>query len=178
MNMKKLKSIILLAFTTLLISFSIWSCNKEFEPIVLNGNWDLDTSAVMVYIVYNPVIANEYPETKKFLEKNLQTIRRELMKPLRIAFKAPNKADFIYNDVPLPVEGTFEQNNGFFTITNVIFPNGISGASDNIRLELYYTYDKLMSILKLLLTEDDDPYEVYQQLIEKFEGVGSFRKTN
>jgi hypothetical protein len=177
MDMKKLKSIILLAFTTLLISFSIWSCNKEFEPIVLNGNWDLDTNEVQVYIVYKVGVAEKYPNTKKFLDKNLNAMRRELMKPQKITFKAPNIVDFSYNDVPLPVRGNFTQKDGFFTIINPLFPDGIIGASDNIKLQLYYDYDRLMSILYLLLTDEDDPPAIYDELIEKFEGVGSYRKS-
>ena len=101
----------------------------------------------MVYIIYNPNIADEYPATVEFLEKNLQTIRRELMKPQGITFKNPNIAEFTYNQVPLPVEGTFVQDNAFFTITNDLFPKGISGASDNLRLELYYSHEYLMEII-------------------------------
>lgn len=150
-------------------------CNKEIEPIILTGNWDLDTAGVMVYIIYNPNIADEYPATVEFLEKNLQTIRRELMKPQGITFKNPNIAEFTYNQVPLPVEGTFVQDNALFTITNDLFPKGISGASDNLRLELYYSHEYLMEIIYRLITENDDSTEVYDKLIEKFEGVGAYK---
>ena len=173
--MKKRTTLVLLGIVSLL--FSLWGCNKEFEPIVLSGNWDLDTNGVMVYIIYNPVVSADYPNTIKFLEKNLQKIRRELMKPQRITFKAPNNVDFSYNEVPLPVKGNYSQNDSFFTIINPLFPDGINGASDNLRLELYYDYDRLMSILYLLLTDEDDPPAIYDELIEKFEGVGSYRKS-
>lgn len=151
-------------------------CNKEIEPIILEGSWDLDTSRVMVFIVYDTAVTNKYPTTIKFLEKNIETIRRELMKPQKITFKSPNISEFIYNEVPLPVEGTFVQENAIFTITNPIFPRSLSGASDNLYLELYYDYEYLMSIIYRLITEEDFPPEVYDQLIEKFEGVGVYKK--
>ncbi|NCB19808.1 MAG: hypothetical protein EOM61_09340 [Bacteroidia bacterium] len=173
--MKKRTTLVLLGIVSLL--FSLWGCNKEFEPIVLSGNWDLDTNEVQVYIVYKVGVAEKYPNTKKFLDKNLNAMRRELMKPQKITFKAPNIVDFSYNDVPLPVRGNFTQKDGFFTIINPLFPDGIIGASDNIKLQLYYDYDRLMSILYLLLTYEDDPPAIYDELIEKFEGVGSYRKS-
>lgn len=166
-------SITVLALLVVLLSST--SCNKEVEPIVLTGNWNLDTSGVMVYIVYSPAVATEYPKTVKFLGDNLQKIRRELMKPQVITFKAPNIAEFTYNEVPLPVQGTYVQENAVFTITNGMFPEGLSGASDNLRLELYYKHEYLMSIIYNLLTDQDDTPAIYDELIQKFEGVGAYR---
>lgn len=177
MKLSKINSLFsrLTLFSLLVVLLSSTSCNKEAEPIVLTGNWNLDTAGVMVYIVYSPVVAAEYPKTVKFLGDNLQKIRRELMKPQRITFKVPNIAEFTYNDVPLPVGGTFVQENAVFTITNGMFPEGISGASDNLRLELYYNHEYLMGIIYNLLTEEDDTPAVYNELIQKFEGVGAYR---
>ena len=177
MKASKIKSLLplLSIFSLLLVLISSSGCNKETEPIVLTGNWDLDTVGVMVYIVYSPVIAEEYPTTVKFLENNLQKIRRELMKPQRITFKMPNISGFSYNDVPLPVQGTFSQENAVFTIFNAMFPEGLSGASDNLRMEVYYNREYLMAVICRLLTEDDDSPDVYDRLIEKFEGVGAYR---
>lgn len=166
---------LLLAITSILLLLS--GCNKDLNPIVLNGEWDLDTANVKVWIVYSPPVAEAYPETVKFLDKNLNKIRGELKKPQKIVFKRPNTCEFFYNEVPLPVKGSFVQNNAYFTISNAMFPNGLSGASDNIRIDLYYEYDYLMDIFKRFLTDEDDPPEVYERLIEKFEGVGSYKKS-
>lgn len=178
MKVSKINSLItkLSLFSLLVVFLLSTGCNKEAVPIVLTGSWDLDTSGVMVYIVYSPVIADEFPATIKFLGNNLQKIRRELMKPQKIVFKKPNLVDYIYNDVPLPVQGTYVQDNAVFTITNGMFPEGITGASDNLRIEFYYPKEYLMSILYLLLTEDDDPAMIYDQLIQKIEGVGAYKK--
>lgn len=178
MKVSKIKShiSILALFTLLVVLLSSTGCNKEAEPIVLTGNWDLDTAGVMVYIVYSPIVATEHPNTLKFLGDNLQKIRRELMKPQKITFRMPNIAEFTFNDVPLPVQGTFVQDNAVFSIHNSMFPEGIGGASDNLRLELYYQREYLMAILYRMLTEQDDTPAVYDELIQKFEGVGAYRK--
>lgn len=158
------------------VLLSLFSCNKELEPIVLTGSWDLDTNGVMVQIIYSPVVANEFPDAVKFLGENIQKIRRELMKPQRIVFKMPNITEFYYNEVPLPVAGTFMQENAYFVITNPLFPESISGASDNIRVELYYDENYLMGIIYRLLTPEDDPPMVFEELIVTFNGVGAYKK--
>ncbi|OFY30259.1 MAG: hypothetical protein A2X17_08460 [Bacteroidetes bacterium GWF2_41_61] len=165
-------------FSVLLLAISISSCNKELQPIVLTGTWELDTAAVIVRIVYSPVVANEFPETVKFLAANINKIKQELMKPQSIVFKVPNLTEFNYNDVPLPIHGTYVQENAYFAITNPLFPAGISGASDNLRLELYYDRDYLMMILYTFLTDQDDSPSTYDRLIETFHGVGSYKKVN
>lgn len=162
-------------FSLLVVASFSTSCNKEAVPIVLTGNWDLDTAGVMVYIVYSPEVALEYPNSVKFLGDNIQKIRKELMKPNIITFKISNIVECIYNNVPLPVKGTFVQENAVFTITNGMFPEGIAGASDGLRLELYYNHEYLMSILYKFLTEEDDSPAVYDKIIERFEGVGAYR---
>jgi hypothetical protein len=176
MKMKGIKLITI--FSILAMALSISGCNKELQPIVLTGTWDLDTAAVIVRIVYSPAVANEHPETLKFLAQNINKIKRELMKPQRIVFKSPNLTEFIYNDVPLPISGIYEQDNAYFMITNPLFPGGIGGASDNLRLELYYDRDYLMMILYTLLTDEDDSPMTYDRLIETFHGVGSYKKIN
>ncbi len=175
--MKKVHKL-LSVLAVLIASFSIVSCNKEIEPIVLNGTWDLDTNAVIVRIVYSPVVADEFPNSIKFLAENIQKIRRELMKPQRIVFKAPNVSEFYYNDVPLPVTGTYLHDNAYFTIQNALFAGGLNGASDNLRLELYYDRDYLMTILRRFLTVNDDTPETFDRLIETFHGVGSYKRIN
>lgn len=142
----------------------------------LSGNWELDTSSVMVFIVYNPTITEQYPSTIKFLAKNLQPIRRELMKPQKIVFKRSNNVDFIYNEVPLPIKGNYQRIDGYFIISNSMFPDGIKGASDNFRMELYYDKEYLMTILNRLITPEDESPEVYRNLIEKIDGVGFYKK--
>ncbi len=169
----------LLSFAAALVLFlSLWGCNKELQPIVLTGSWELDTASVIVHIVYNNEVAADYPQTITFLQRNIHNIRREIMKPKTIVFRLPNITESYYNLVPLPVVGTYTQENAYFTIVNAMFPNGISGASDNIRLELYYDRDHLMNILYLLLTDQDDHPSVYNSLIETYHGVGSYRKVN
>ncbi len=174
MKINKLLSL----FSVLLLAASITSCNKELEPIVLTGTWELDTASVIVRIVYSPAVADEYPETIKFLAANINRIKRELMKPQSIVFKSPNITEFYYNDVPLPVNGIYVQDNAYFNITNPLFPGGINGASDNLRLELYYDRDYLMMILYTLLTSENDTPATYDRLIETFHGVGSYKKVN
>ncbi len=159
------------------ISLSLFSCNKEIDPIVLNGSWELDTLSVIVNIVYKPEVAEEYPNTLIFLEKNKHNLRRELMKPQRIVFKSPNISEFYYNDVPLPITGTYIQESAYFVIHNSLFNDGIIGASDNLRLELYYSKDRLMQILFNFLTEEDDTQDTFIRLIEQFNGIGSYKKS-
>ena len=177
MNIKKIAMKYLLKILSILtISASLYSCNKEIDPIVLTGSWELDTLSVIVNIVYNPQVAEEYPNTLIFLEKNKHNLRRELMKPQRIVFKAPNVSEFYYNDVPLPVTGTYLQESAYFVIHNTLFSDGILGASDNLRLELYYSKDRLMQILFNFLTNEDDSQETFSRLIEQFNGIGSYKK--
>jgi hypothetical protein len=176
--MNNLKQKLLAVVSGLILTLSLTGCLKELEPIVLTGTWELDTAAVVVRIVYNPSVAAEYPNTIEFLNNNINRIRRELMKPSRIVFKLPNVTESYYNDVPLPVMGTFVQDNAYFTMTNPLFPAGIAGASDNLRLELYYDRDYLMFILYTLLTDEDEPSSVYDRLIDSYHGVGLYRKVN
>jgi hypothetical protein len=176
--MKKIKQKLVAVISVLVLAISLTGCMKEFEPIVLTGTWELDTSAVMVRIVYNPSVAAEHPQTIQFLNSNINKIRREIMKPARIVFKLPNVTESFYNDVPLPVIGTFTQDNAYFTMKNPLFPSGIVGASDNLRMELYYDREYLMYILNNLLTADDDPLSVFDRLISDYHGVGLYKKIN
>jgi hypothetical protein len=176
--MKKIKQRLLYVISVLVLAVSVTGCMKDLEPIVLTGTWELDTAAVVVRIIYNPSVAAEHPETIKFLEDNITRIRRELMKPNRIVFKLPNIIESYYNDVPLPVMGTFIQEGAYFTMKNPLFPTGIAGASDNIRLEFYYDREYLMYILYNLLTENDGPPSVYDRLIDSYYGVGLYKKIN
>ena len=176
--MKRIKQRLLYVISVLVLTISLTGCLKELEPIVLTGTWELDTAAVVVRIVYNPSVAAEHPETIQFLSDNINRIRRELMKPNRIVFKLPNVTESYYNDVPLPVTGTFTQENAYFKMVNPLFPAGIAGASDNLRMELYYDRDYLMFILYTLLTDDDEPASVYDRLIDSYHGVGLYKKIN
>ncbi len=178
MKVTKINSLFsrLTLFALLVALLSSTGCNKEQAPIVLTGSWDLDTTGVMVYILYVPEVALQHPASIAFLEKNLHNIRRELMKPQRITFITPNIAEYTFYPAPIPVQGTFVQDNALFTIFSNMFPGGIIGASDNIRLELYYSREHLMAIINNLITAEDDFPQVFNALIDRIEGVGAYKK--
>ncbi len=175
--MKNIKK--LLFFAGLFLFLTTTSCYKEIEPIILTGKWDLDTSEVIflpVLKLFDPNTTPEYLTVRNFLEKNNNNIRKELMKPESIVFKLPNIVEFYYKGAPLPIIGTYVQDGAFFTIKNTFFPNGLTGASDNLGLNLFYDREFLFKILYRYITESDGAPEVYNFLIETVHGVGTYKR--
>ena len=157
-------------------SLSVSSCNKPAEPIVLTGSWQLDTSLTFMQVIYNPSSAIEYPNALKYLKDNWYKILKEIKTPATIQFVQPNVVNFLY---PAPsitptVTGTFSQYEIYVTITNTLFPKGLTGASNNQKLEVYYGKDYMMGILNSILTPADDAPENFSKLIDQFDGVGVY----
>ncbi|MEN6618547.1 MAG: hypothetical protein ABFC28_03490 [Rikenellaceae bacterium] len=172
MKLTKFLSIV----TVAIISLSLSGCNKDPDPIILTGSWQLDPTATFLQIYYNSSYASEYPSAIQFLKDNKDKILKEIKKPEIIQFVAPNTVNFIYeasSSTP-PVVGTFEQFEIYVNIKNPIFPNGLTGASNNQKLEIYYSKEYMMSILYSILTPADDTQETFSNLIEGFDGVGVY----
>ena len=171
MKLTKFLSIAVIA----IISLSLSSCNKEAEPIVLTGSWELDSTSTFLQISYNPIYAEEYPSAIQYLKDNLNKILKEIKKPDTIQFIEPNTVNFLYNPTPgTMVAGTFEQFDIYVNIYNALFPGGLTGASNNQRLEIYYSKNDMLGILYSMLTPADDAPETFSKLIDQFDGVGVY----
>lgn len=161
-----------------LLSLSLFSCNKESEPVVLEGSWQLDSAATFLQIVYNPTYAEMCPSAFKYLNSHKEEILKEIRKPGIIQFSAPNVVNFVYKDpVASTVPGTYTQYDIYVIIKNSIFPNSIAAASNNKKLEVYYTKDYMLSILYSMLKPTDDAPETFANLIVSFDGVGVYTRT-
>lgn len=140
-----------------------------------SGSWLIDTTNTIIRIVYSPLIANEYPETIKFLSKNINNFKKELRKPDKIKFNSPNICVFTYLNPSQVVQGTFERiGNARVKIVNSVFSTGIECVSDGIILQLDYNKDYMMNILFKYLTSQDNSKDIFIQLIETFYGAGSY----
>jgi hypothetical protein len=171
MKLNKFMSII----AVVVFAFSLSSCNKPAEPIVLTGSWQLDTSLTFMQVIYNPASALEYPNALKYLKDNWYKILKEIKTPPTIQFVEPNVVNFIYSPASTPtVIGSFVQYEIYVTITNSLFPNSITGASNNQKLELYYGKSYMMGILNSMLTPADDAPENFSKLVDQFDGVGVY----
>jgi len=171
--MKLTKFLSIVAFAIIVLSIS--GCNKEPEPIVLTGSWQLDSTSTFLQIFYNPTFASENPRAIQFLKDNKEKILKEIKKPEIIQFVAPNTVNFVYKNSSAPtVTGTFEQFEIYVSIKNSIFPNGLTGASNNQKLEIYYDKTYMLGILNSILTPEDDSQETFSTLIEEFDGVGVY----
>jgi len=171
MKLNKFMSII----AVVVFALSVSSCNKPAEPIVLTGSWQLDTSSTFMQVIYNPAYATEYPNALKYLKDNWYKILKEIKTPPTIQFVQPNVVNFIYSPTATPtVTGNFVQFEIYVTITNSLFPNSITGASNNQKLEVYYGKNYMMGILNSMLTPADDAPENFSKLIDQFDGVGVY----
>ena len=90
MKITRFLSVIALALLTL----SAASCNKEPEPIVLTGTWNIDTTQTKVFIKYDELKAQENPVAFNFLKDNVQKIRKNLLQPNQIVFSGTNSVVF------------------------------------------------------------------------------------
>jgi hypothetical protein len=174
MKLNKFLSLIAVA----IIAFSISGCNKPVEPIVLTGRWQLDSISTFLLIQYNPSYKEQYPTAYQYLVNNKERILKEIKKPEKIEFIQPNVVNFIFKSPLTPsLSGTFTQYQIYVTITNTLFPLGITGASNNQKLEIYYGKEYMMGILNSMLTPSDDAPENFELLIDKFDGVGVYTKS-
>lgn len=175
MKLTKFMSLIAVA----VFAISVSSCNKPADPIVLTGSWQLDTSLTFMQVIYNPAYATEYPNALKYLKDNWYKILKEIKTPQTIQFVQPNVVNFLYSTESKPtVTGTFVQYEIYVTITNSLFPNNITGASNNQKLEIYYGKSYMMGILNSMLTANDEPSENFTKLIDQFDGVGVYLKSS
>lgn len=171
--MKLTKFLSIVSLTIMVLSLS--GCNKEPDPIVLTGSWQLDSASTFLQIFYNPAIASENPGAIQFLQDNKEKILNQIKKPEIIQFVEPNTVNFLYKTTSTtPLTGTFEQFEIYVSIKNSIFPNGITGASNNQKLEIYYDKTYMLGILNSILTPEDDSQETFSALIEAFDGVGVY----
>lgn len=146
------------------------------EEIVLTGSWKIDTLSTALGIVYNQIIAEEYPNALQYLKNNKEKIRRLLFDPQVITFGTNGDVYFSYV-LKGQITGTYTQTDSFFIIKNVNFPDGINGASDNNYLELYYPKSFLINILYSILKETDPPKSTFVLLIDKFEAIAVYKKS-
>jgi hypothetical protein len=173
--MKLVKSLpVLLLFV---VTCSMTSCNKETEPVIFTGTWEIDTSSTFVLFVYNQDLESQYPNVLNFLRLRKYDIKSKIQTPARIEFIEPNRVIFYYDDSKTsPVEGTYTQYEAYVTIVNDIFPSGIAAASNNIKLEIYYGTNYMLNQLYSLLTPEDDPQEYFSYVIDSADGVGVYTK--
>lgn len=173
MKITRFLSVIALALLTL----SAVSCNKEPEPIVLTGTWNIDTTQTKVFIKYDELKAQENPVAFNFLKDNVQKIRKNLIQPDQIIFSGTNSVVF-----KLPsgtsVEGTYVQlDNVYFQINISLFPEGIVCGSDNRNLEIYYPRDYVMGVISSILTPNDPPYSIFNEMVtDESGGIALFRR--
>lgn len=161
--------------TLVVLAYSLTSCNKEPEQIVLTGSWGIDTASTALAIIYNQVVAEENPLALNYLKENKERIRDLIKKPETLLFSGNNSV-VLKSEDDADIAGTYTQSDFYFTITALPYPKGLFGASDNVLLELYYSKEHMMTLLYSILTPNDPPQSVFDQLIDKFEGIGVYRK--
>lgn len=161
--------------TLVVLAYSLTSCNKEPEQIVLTGSWGIDTASTALAIIYNQVVAEENPVALNYLKENKNRILALIKKPETLVFSGTNSV-VLKSEGSADIAGTYTQSDFYFTVTALPFPKGLYGASDNKLLELYYSKEHMMSLLYSILTPNDPPASVFDQLIDKFEGIGVYNK--
>jgi len=172
---KLIKSLPVLGLLALV--FSLQSCNKESEPISFTGIWEIDTASTFVRVVYNQELESQYPNVMNFLRERKYDLKEKILVPNRIEFIEPNLVNFYYdNSEQSVVSGTYTQYEAYVTIVNDMFPLGISAASNNVKLEMYYSTNYILNQLYSLLTAEDDPQEYFSYVIVNADGVGVYRK--
>lgn len=150
-------------------------CSKDADSVSFVGVWDIDTSSFT--IVYNEQVYSTHPEAIMFLKNNRDNIVKSIMKPEQIIFRNTG-VDFVYKtfNPELVYTGTYTVYEIYANIYNRVFPSGITAACNSRKLELCYTTEYMMSILKNMLTEEDPDYNVFESLIISFKGVGVYYK--
>ncbi|OJV22131.1 MAG: hypothetical protein BGO30_10465 [Bacteroidetes bacterium 41-46] len=160
-----------------LLTLSLFSCNKEPQPIVLAGTWNIDTTQTMVLIKYDAVEAELNPVAYNFLRENIQKIRKNLIQPDQLVFDETNSVLFKMKSGQ-DFAGTYTKiDEVYFQITNLVFPDGILGGCDNTNLELYYPRDYILSVISGILTPQDPPIENFDRMITaESGGIMLFRR--
>jgi hypothetical protein len=160
-----------------LISITISGCNEDNRSVSYEGTWNIDTTATFVRYIYNQDVADLYPEALKYLSSHEKEIKEYICEPEQIVFSGA-VVDFIYTsyDPDLVFSGTFIQYEIYATIYNRPFTSGITAATNGRKMELTYSHDYLMSILENMLTKKDPSYTIFENLIDRFDGVGVYFK--
>lgn len=186
MKISRFLSVVALA----LVSLSTVSCNKEAEPIVLTGTWNIDSSMTFVSFVYDQIEAEANPVTRMYLaDINNQ---RKIVKALHRSQFVPNKIEFselgLTGTASAPVifrmknggsvDGTYTKyEDMLFLITTPLFPNGLVCASDNKLLELYYPRDFVVQVISSILTATDPtPEDIERMIADGSGGAVVYRK--
>jgi len=158
-----------------LISITISGCNKDTQLVDFEGTWNIDTASFL--IVYNEEVSLNNPEAIVFLREHKSLIISKITEPDQIVFSGSN-VSFIYtsNESNNIYNGTYTQYEIYATIYNHVFPSGINAACNKQKLELYYGREYMMSILKSILTKSDPAYDIFDSLIDSFDGVGAYYK--
>jgi hypothetical protein len=160
-----------------ILTISTASCNKEPEPIVLTGTWNIDTTQTKVFIKYDEIEAQENPVAYNYLRDNINKIRKNLLQPNQLVFSGTNQVTFKMNE-GVDIAGTYVKlDEVYFQITNLFFPQGIVCGSDNSILELYFQRDYILTVISNILTPDDPPFTDFEELVtEETGGIILFRR--
>jgi hypothetical protein len=159
----------------LIMCLAMTGCSKDADSVSFVGVWDIDTSSFT--IVYNEQVYSTHPEAIMFLKNNRDNIVKSIMKPEQIIFRNTG-VDFVYKtfNPELVYTGTYTVYEIYANIYNRVFPSGITAACNSRKLELYYTTEYMMTILKNMLNKKDPDYNVFESLIISFNGVGVYYK--
>ncbi|MDX9782388.1 MAG: hypothetical protein RBT35_05335 [Bacteroidales bacterium] len=167
MKISRFLSVVALALVTL----STASCNKEAEPIVLTGTWNIDSTMTFVSFVYDQVEADANPVTRMFLadinnqRKIVKALHRSQLVPNKIEFSATNTVVFRMKNGS-SLDGTYTKyEDMLFMIITPLLPNGQICASDNKLLELYYPRDFVIQVINSILTSTDPSPEDIERII-------------
>lgn len=163
-------------FAILIILPVLFSCEKNAEPISLEGTWTIDTAKVYILITYEKSIAAEHPEAITFLINNKEFFREKLKNPTSITFTSQNIANMRFSDDRANISGTYILRDVNFTITNELFPDGIIGLTDNKKIEIYYNTYYMKQLLNQIITQESPSIDVLNRLIIQFDGVGTYKR--
>ncbi|MCK9304877.1 MAG: hypothetical protein M0P27_05720, partial [Bacteroidales bacterium] len=132
-----------------------------------------------VRVMYNQDLVSQYPNVLDFLVRKKYDLKEKILVPDRIEFISPNVVKFYYSsDIQRVVNGSYTQSDSYVTIVNDNFPFGISAATNNIKLEIYYPTNYILNQLYSLLTVQDDPQEYFSYVIVNADGVGVYTKSS
>ena len=173
--------ILLIAFLISFFSLSLNSCSEELV-INLEGEWIVFPPNAFIGLTYNPDVSGsdnslDAQEILDLITASLEEATLELVKLERIVFKSArsssneNIVEFYYHGETMPVLGTYEYDNAFFTIKNATFPDGIRGLCNNSELEIYYPRDYVQIILRDKTALD---ISTINSFIKDLSGVGFY----
>jgi hypothetical protein len=166
----------LLYFLLLLTPF-VLSCNKETEPVILTGDWNINNEYVYTNIRYDLEVSRAHPDALQYLIDNEDQLAEPLKNVKKLTFSGINTIIFHYLDNSTAT-GTYVIEGNYFFVESDSYPDGLAGYSDNSSLELYYPLEYMTNILNNLLTPSDPSEEIFTQLIQSFVGVATYTKTS